>query len=69
MEIKDLRNKLLNTVSEIDVTKLTLQDLNILANIVKTISETHDDPDYLNKAIEAIHVSRNNVAKISDLKE
>lgn len=69
MEIKDLRKKLLSTVSEVDVTKLTLHDLSVLASIVKTISETHDDPDYFNKAIEAINNNQNSVAKISDLKE
>lgn len=67
MTIQETKEKLLNAVSEIDVSKITLNELNVLANILKTISETQNEPDYLNKVIETMNSY--NIAKISDLKE
>lgn len=67
MTIQETKEKLLNAVSEIDVSKITLNELNVLANVLKTISETHNEPDYLNKVIETMNSY--NIAKISDLKE
>lgn len=67
MTIQATKEKLLNAVSEIDVSKITLNELNVLANVLKTISETQNEPDYLNKVIETMNSY--NIAKISDLKE
>lgn len=67
MTIQETKEKLLNAVSEIDVSKITLNELNVLANVLKTISETQNEPDYLNKVIETMNSY--NIAKISDLKE
>lgn len=67
MTIQETKEKLLNEVSEIDVSKITLNELNVLANVLKTISETQNEPDYLNKVIETMNSY--NIAKISDLKE
>lgn len=67
MTIQETKEKLLNAVSEIDVSKITLNELNVLANVLKTISETQNEPDYLNKVIEKMNSY--NIAKISDLKE
>ena len=67
MTIQETKEKLLNAVSEIDVSKITLNELNVLANVLKTISETQNEPDYLNKVIATMNSY--NIAKISDLKE
>lgn len=72
--IKELKEKMLNAIDEIDLTKLTLFDLNTVSMTVKTISETDDEKfstknfymDMLNKMSVSSNSMKNNT--IADLK-
>lgn len=73
--IKELKEKVLNAVDGIDLSKLTLYDLSTVSNIVKTVSETDDEKfstakycnELLNKFSESTKTSYNTT--IADLKE
>lgn len=41
--VKELKEKLIYTVGEIDASKLTLCDLGMVTSIVKVISEIHEE--------------------------
>lgn len=73
--IKELKEKVLNAVDGINLSKLTLYDLSTVSSIVKTVSETDDEKfstvkycnELLNKFSESTKTSYNTT--IADLKE
>lgn len=73
--IKELKEKVINAVDGIDLSKLTLYDLSTVSNIIKTISQTDDDKfstakyfnDLLDKYSNTTKTSYNTT--IADLKE
>lgn len=73
--IKELKEKVLNAVDGIDLSKLTLYDLSTVSNIVKMVSDTDDEKfstakyfnDLLDKYSNTTKTSYN--ATIADLKE
>ena len=73
--IKELKEKMLTAVGEIDLSKLTLYDLSTVSNIVKTISDTDDEKfstaKYYDKLLEKFSQSTKTTynSTIADLKE
>lgn len=73
--IKNLKEKVINAVDEIDLSKLTLHDLSTVSSIVKTIADTDDDKfntakyytELLDKFSASTKTSYNTT--IADLKE
>lgn len=72
--IKELKEKMINAIDEIDLSKLTLFDLNTVSMTVKTISETDDEKfstaKYCNELINKLSENKASYnTTISDLKE
>lgn len=72
MNIEHIKNDLLRTLDGIDKEKLSLYDLKVYAEIVKTVSEVQEK-GYMEKVIEAMSSASNGFngpkfPAISDLK-
>lgn len=73
--IKNLKEKVINAVDEIDLSKLTLYDLSTVSSIVKTIADTDDEKfstvKYCNELLDRMSASTKTSynTTIAELKE
>lgn len=56
MIISELKQGLLDTIASIDKDKLSLYDLKVYSEILKTVSETHENgyEEFLKKAMDTL---------------